>query len=220
MVFDRWARWTPLTGVLFVVLVLVGGPVLAQSAPGATASSASVISFYSAHRGRERAGAVVIALAFVAFLFFAATLRSRFRRTPGQEGLSALILAAATVLVVGQSADAGITYAITEAPARLSASAAQVLNLLQNDLVVTSAIGFLSFGLAAGITIIRGADLPTWLGIAAMLIGVLFLTPLEFVAFLLLLVWIAVVSVMLIRSYRGPATAAAPDHPSPAGALP
>ena len=72
----RWSRYAPLNGVLFVVLVLVGGPVLEGSAPRSGASAAQVIAFYAAHRGRERAGVVVLALAFVAFLFFAAALRA------------------------------------------------------------------------------------------------------------------------------------------------
>lgn len=211
MVFDRWARWTPLTGVLFVVLVLIGGPVLEGSTPGAGASSSSVVSFYAAHQGRERAGAIVLAFAFVAFLCFGATLRSRFRGTPGQEGLSALLLAAATVVVVGQTVNEGVAYAMTEAPARLSASTAQTLNLLQNDLVITSAVGFLAFGMVAGVTILRGGELPNWLGICALVIAVMFvLPPIEFAGFFLLVVWIVTVSVMLVRSARRAA-------PAPAG---
>lgn len=204
MMFDRWARWTPLTGVLFVILVLVGGPVLEGSTPSAGARPASVIAFYSAHRGRDRAAAVVLAFSFVAFLCFAATLRSRFRRTPGQEGLSALVLAAATVVVVGQTANEGVVYALTEAPARLSASTAETLNLLQNDLVVTSAVGFLAFGLTAGVTILRGSELPGWLGAGALVIAVLFvLPPIEFAGFLLLILWVLTVSILLTRSGLG-----------------
>jgi hypothetical protein len=210
MTLERWARWTPLTGVLFVVLVIAGGPVLAGSTPGARASSASVIAFYSAHRGRERAAAIVLALSFVAFLFFAGTLRARLRRRPGAEGLAALVLAAASVLVVGQSANEGVTYALTEAPGRLSPAAAQVLNLLQNDLVLTSAIGFLAFGLTAGLAIVRAADLPAWLGVSVAVIGILFVVPpIEFAGFILLLVWVLTASVILLRR-DAPAPAAPP----------
>jgi hypothetical protein len=205
----RLQRAAPLTGLLFVVLVLIGGPGLEGSTPGAKASGAHVISFFSAHRERERIGVIILALAFVAFLFFAAFLRSRWRSRSGLEGLSALVLAAATVLVVGQSLTEGVGFALTTAPASLSPSSAQTLNLLANDLVVTSAIGFLSFGISAGLAILRGVDLPGWLGWSALLIAVLFvIPPIEFVGFLLLLVWITVVSVL---SYRR----AVPGHVRP-----
>jgi len=200
MMFDRFARWTPLTGVLFVALVVAGGPMLAGSTPGTGASSATVAGFYSAHQTRERAAAIVLAFSFVAFLGFAATLRSRLRRGRGVEGLAALLLAAATVLVVGQSVSEGITYTLTEAPGRLSPAAAQALNLLANDLVLTSAIGFFTFGLTAGIAILRASDLPSWLGAWAVVIAVIFvIPPVEFVGFLLLLVWVLALSVVLIR---------------------
>jgi len=194
----RSGRLTPLTGVLFVVLVLVGGPLLERSTPGASSAGAHVVAFYSAHRGRERAAAIVLALSFAAFLFFAAVLRARWRRT--QEGLAGALLAAATVVVVGESVSDGVGYALTNAPSRLTPSSAQTLNLLSNDLVLTSAIGFLAFGIVAGLAILRGVGLPRWLGWAAIVIGVLFVVPpLEFAGFFLLLVWIAIVAV---RGFR------------------
>ena len=171
MRLDRLARWAPLSGVLFVVLVLAGGPVLEGSTPGASAHSDAVIAFYSVHRSRERAGVFVLAFSFVAFLVFAAMLRSRMRRAPGGEGPAALVLAAATVLVAGQTIGEGVVYALAEAPGRLSAGAAQTLNLLANDLVVTSAVGFLAFGLATGFAILRTGVLAGWLGWSAAVIG-------------------------------------------------
>jgi hypothetical protein len=52
---SRWSRYSPLTGVVFVALVLVGGPLLEGNTPGAKASGPRVITFYEAHRSRERA---------------------------------------------------------------------------------------------------------------------------------------------------------------------
>lgn len=208
LALDRWSRRAPLTGLLFVALVIVGGPVLEGSTPGTSATAVKIVAFYTAHRERERAGVIVLALAFVAFLFFAAALRSSWRRVPGVEGIAALVLAAATVVVVGQTANDGIGYALTASPSKLNPSSAQTLNLLANNLVVTSAIGFLVFGIASGLAILRGVGLPSWLGWSALVIGVLFLTPIEFVGFLLFVVWVALVSII---SYR---RSAAPDFAS------
>jgi hypothetical protein len=197
---DRWARVSPLSGVVFLGLVIVGGFVLIGSTPGAKASPAHVIAFYTAHRARDRAGAVVITFAFIAFFAFAISLRNRWRRRPKLEGLSTGLLAAATVLLAGQTASAGIIYTLTDNPRRLTASSAQTLNLLQNDLVLTSAAGFFCFLTIAAIVVLRGRVLPLWLGWLALITAILFVTPLEFVGFVLLLVWTAAVSLLAQRA--------------------
>lgn len=196
-------RLAPLSGVLFVILVIVGGPLLEGSTPDAGASGPRVVAFYAAHRTRERAGAIVLALAFAALLAFAATLRARWRRTERVEGLSALLLAAATVLTVGQTVSAGVGYALAARPSTLGPEAAQALNLLANDLPLTSAVGFLVFGLTAGAAILRGALLPSWMGWLAIAVGILFVLPaIELLGLVLLLVWVLVLSVLYWRRDR------------------
>lgn len=197
---SRWSGWTPLTGVVFVVLVALGGPILAGSTPGSKATGAQVISFFEAHRSRERASAVLLTLAFVFFVFFAGSVRSYFRRAPAVEGLAAVVLAGAAVLVAGQTVGSGLIFALSDAPTRLSPGAAQALNVLSNDMVLTSSAGFCVFGLASGLAILRGALLSRWLGWVAILIGVVVVTPAEFVAVLMLAVWIIIVSILIARS--------------------
>lgn len=196
---DRWSRYSPLTGPLFAVLVMVGGPLLAGNAPGTNAGGAEVIAFYTAHRTRERAGAIVLAFAFVAFLFFAASLRARWRAHPRAEALSALLLACATVHVVGQTAESGITYSLTDAPTHLTRSSAQTLNVLANDVVITTAVGAFAFGLVAGLAILRGVGLPRSLGWISIVLGVLWVTPLEAVGFFGLVAWVVVTSLLVTR---------------------
>lgn len=205
---SRWNRWTSLTGVLFVVLVILGGPVAAGNTPGSKATGVHVIAFFEAHRSRERASAVLLTLAFIVFLFFAGSLRTFLRQAASVEGLSSVMLAAAAVLVAGQTVGSGLTLALSDAPTHLSPGAAQALNVLSNDMVLTSAAGFCAFGIAAGIAILRGAALPKWLGWTAILIGIVVLTPAEFAAVIALAVWIIVVSILIAtRSADSVATA-------------
>jgi hypothetical protein len=204
---ERLSRWSPLTGILFVALVAVGGFGLEGSTPGAGASGAHVIAFYAAHRGRERAGAIVIALALAAFLAFAATLRARWRTAAGTEALAALVLAAATVLATGTAVNASLAYVLTEDPSRMSPATAQTLNLLSNDLLLATAVGAFLFGISAGLAILRGVQLPVWLGWLAFVVAVLFITPAELIGFVLLLVWTVLVSIALIRRAEETASA-------------
>lgn len=192
-------RFAPISGLIFILLVLIGGPILEGSAPETGASGASVISFYAAHRTQERAAAIVIAFAFVAFLLFAATLRARWRDSARTEGLSAALLAAAGLVAVGQTITAGIGYSLAQAPGQLAASEAHLLNLLQNDLVLTSAAGFFAFGIVAGAILLRGVGHPRWLGWLAIAIGLLFVSPAELIGLLLLIVWILVLSFRMLR---------------------
>ena len=110
------------------------------------------------------------------------------------------MLAAAAVLVAGQTVSGGIGWALTDAPRSLAASSAQTLNLLDNDLIVTSAVGFLAFGITAGLAILRISYLPSWTGWMAIAIAVLFvIPPIEFAGFLLLLLWAVLISVITVR---------------------
>lgn len=195
-------RWAPMVGVAFVVLVIVGGPVLEGSTPDAKASPASVITFYSDHRSAERAGVFVLGFAFAAYLYFAAVLRSRWRVLAGAEGLSAVLLAAAAIEVVGQCAGASAAFALTSSPAALGSQTAQALNLMGNSLLVISAVGNLVFFVTAGLMILRGPGVvPAWLGWAAVVIGPLFvIPPLDGIGFLALLLWVMTISVLLTRS--------------------
>jgi hypothetical protein len=214
---DRATRLAPLTGIAFVVLVIIGGPVLQQTLPADTASPSAVVAFYSVHRDRERVAVYVLAFALVAFLYFAAALRTRWRGLPGCEGLATLLVASAAIEVVGQGTGSGVVYALTADPNRLEPSTAHALNLLESELVVVSAVGFLLIGLTAGLLILRGPGLvPSWLGWVSFPIGVLFLVPpVEFVGFLLLLVWVVVMAVLLVRT-REPVRAAPLAEPASA----
>src|SRR5258708_19472437 len=75
---DRWSRFAPLNGVLFVVL-LVASFSVGGSSPGTDDSGSKVISFYREHQNAQRASALLGALAVVFFLFFAGALREHLR---------------------------------------------------------------------------------------------------------------------------------------------
>jgi len=193
-----------LSGLLFAVMVLIGGPVVTGSTPGAHATARHVIAFYNAHRERERAGAILVALSTIPLVAFAAALRARWRTRRGAEGLSALMLAAAVLAAVGVTVNEGVGYALTDGPSQLSASTAETLNLLSHDLVLTTATGMLSFGVVSGLLVVRARVLPVWLGWSAVITGLLFVTPIEVIGFGLLVLWTTVVGVLLAREAPAP----------------
>ena len=196
--FDRWSRWVPLTGVVSAALGVAGAAIQIQAgSPGSDAGGAQVIAFYEAHRTGQQVSAILLTLGFVFFVFFAGSLRAHLRSTAAVEALSAIVLAGAVLEAAGQTINAGVSYALADVPNHLEPAAAQALNVLSNDLVLTNAAGLFVFGMAAGVAILRGAQLPSWLGWVAIAIAIVVLTPAEALGFVALLVWMVVVGVLI-----------------------
>jgi hypothetical protein len=209
-------RWPPLTGVLFVVLIVVSFIVSGET-PDADDSGEEVISFYTDEEGSQIASAVIGAYAALFFVFFASVLRATLRRDEDPPGvLSTISFGGALVFVVGGLIFAGLTFTLAdlsdESP---DPGAMQALNALNADLFFPVAVGIGAFLIGSGIAIVRGAALPTWLGWVALVIGVLAVTPLGFFAFLAGVAWVLVTSIVLAlaREPAGPGRGPAPASP-------
>ena len=192
---DRWSRLAPLTAVVFAVLAVVGFIVSNGTTPNSDASGAKVIAYYQAHGSDSKTADFVFTFAFLFFLFFVGSLRSRLRA--GAEGLTALMLAGASVVLVGIGLFGGVDLALADYPNRLTPDAAQALNLLNNDLFFPVATGSCVFYISAGLAIARGLVLPRWLGWVALVLGVISVTPAFFVGFLAAIPWALIVGVLL-----------------------
>ncbi|HWF34716.1 MAG TPA: hypothetical protein VG295_05080 [Solirubrobacteraceae bacterium] len=212
---DRWKRLAPLTGVALVVLLVAGGGLIG-SEPKSGAGAAKVISFYHSHRTRVELSAYVTALSAFFGLFFYGILRDRLAQAEGAEGLASTAFAGAVIFAGAGVLSAGTQLALADVPGALSPSAAQALNLLENDLTLFAlGTGIAVLMMAAGLAILRGRQLPAWLGWSAIAFAVVALIPVRFVSLPLAALWTVAASVVLYR--RG--AARIPD-PRPAGARP
>jgi hypothetical protein len=211
---DRLSRLAPLTGLVFAGLALAS-ILTEKESPGNSASGAKVIAFYEANHSNAQRSGFLFVLAFLFFLFFAASLRGYLRRTPAAESLSALVLAAAAILTVGVAIFAGIEFSLAADPGHLEPAAAQALNVLGHELFFPLAIGASAFGIAAGLAILRGARLPKWLGWVAIVLGIVEITPAGEVGFFAFIAWTVVVSVLIYRR-TGVANAATSADAPPA----
>ncbi len=197
---DRWGRLAPLTGVLFAVLVLVAVFTNNSETPKASASAARVVSYYAAHRSEVETSGILFALAFLVLLLFAGALRSYLRRTSAAEGLSALVLAGAVLMVAGALAGTGVEYGIAHNLHDLSPETIKTLNFVSSELFLPLLAGGFTFGVCSGIAILRGAALPTWLGWVAIVIGIATLIPpTSFPALFAFVIWSIIVSVLMYR---------------------
>ncbi len=203
---DRSGRLAPLTGVVFVALLIAANSIV-ETTPDSNASAAKVISFYNAHSTKIAVAAYLTGVSLFVGLFFYAILRDRLREHGAAKGLANTAFGGAVLFAVGGGLAAGTELALAEAPSGLNPGAAQALNLLENNLAqfaLGAGIAVLLF--AAGLAILRTRMLPAWLGAVALVIAIAALTPAAFGAFLATGLWTLVVSVMLFR--RQPASSA------------
>jgi hypothetical protein len=206
-------RFAPLTGIAFVVLLVIGfGPVGGET-PGSDDSASKISAFYHDHQTKEVVAAVIVALAVIFLAMFVVALRDYLRGAGGEGDFWPTV-----ALVGGVVSVAGFCLAITVHAAlvdgghnKLPGDAMIALNAVDNwdFFAFAFPLTIMLFGVAGSI-LKGGAELPKWLGWVALVIGILFFAgPIGFFAFLLTGIWIIVASVMMYRrSTAAPAAAA------------
>jgi hypothetical protein len=192
----RLDRLAPLTGVVSALLGIAGYG-MARPGPGPASDGSAVIAFYAKHATSQQIADTLLMLSAACLVAFAAVLRSRLRRVPAGDPFAAATLAGAAVVAAGAATYLGADYTLAADPGHLAPAAAQALNLLGLKLFFPVSAGVLVFGVAAGLGILRSSQLPKWLGVAAILIGILAATPLTLAALFALFVWSAISGLIL-----------------------
>lgn len=187
----------PLTGIVAVVLVAIAF-VVGGEPPDTDDSVQEVIQFYLDNDDETMIGGALLAWAAVLFLFFASAVRRALRAAETEAGgLSALSFAGAIVFAVGLAIFAAIGFALGDAATDLEPGAVQTLHVMNVNFFFPAAVGLSVFLLGTGIAAIKTGVLPKWLGWVAILVGILAVTPIGFISFLLNGLFVIIVSVML-----------------------
>ena len=192
-------RFAPLTGLAFVVLVLVVFFVEGET-PDVDDSAREVVDFYSDNEGQTFFASVIAGLASLVLIFFAANLRRALRR--GEEGAGVLSVAAfggGVVAAAGFATDAAFRFALAESADDISPPAVQALNALYGNFFFPMVVGLAALVLATSLAALRTRIVPVWLAWVGIVIVVVFFTPLGFISFLASGLWVAAVSVLLWR---------------------
>jgi hypothetical protein len=196
----------PLTGVAFIVLLIVGFAV-AGDAPESDKGGQEIIDWYVDNKDSASIGSGIVAAAAVFFVFFANYFRGVVRdNASGPELASATILAGASIVAVGAAFDSTLVLGLAQAADHLDPAAAQAIGAIWDNDFLPLAIGAEIFIISSAAAILRGNVLPRWLGWAAVVIAIAAATPAGFVAFIATGVWIIVASVMLSLRTRGAGT--------------
>ena len=193
----------PLTGVAFIVVAIVSFAI-AGDPPEAKEGGQKIIAHYVDNKDSIQVGSALVGVAGVLFVFFFGYLRKVLRTAEGPDGmLSVVVLVGAGIVATGIAVDATIAFALAEAADDIDPAAAQAVETIWDNDFLPMAVGTAVILFAAGISVVRHAALPKWLGWVAIVLGVVGVTPLGFAAFMGLAVWIRVVSILLALRARG-----------------
>ena len=204
---STWERLTPLTGVVFVAIVVavfaIGG-----STPGDHSSAVKVATFYGKHHDKHVILSFILAFSIPFLLFFVSSLRYDLRRAGGTGQLANAAFAGGVLAAAGFGILAFVHYALADAAdSAKTIGTTQVLNVLDNTDFIPVAAGVGVLVLAAGLSAVRHGGLPRWLGWIGVVVGILAFTPAGFFAFLASGIWIAVVGIALTQARRSAAAA-------------
>jgi hypothetical protein len=199
----------PLTGIVFVVLLALAFIVVEGETPNIDDSAQKITSFYHDDQGKHIAAVILVGLSTIFLAVFAVSLRG-FLRLPGEGDFwPTVALVGGAVAAAGLLVAAGIHLALIDGGDKnISPDAMVALNALDADdfFAFAPPLGIMLLG-AGGATLRAGAGLPRWMGWAAIVLFVVFFTPVGFVAFGLTGIWIIIASVLMYQR-AGAATAA------------
>ena len=199
----------PLTGVVFLVVVIVGLMISGEPPDPADDSAREIVDFYVDNKSSVMAGSFLEGLAAALLVFFGAYLREVLRVTAGgKDFLSTAAFAGLLLIAVGFTVDGSINLALAETAEDIDPAGVQALTALWHNDFVPFAVGSVVFLVAMGISVLQHGALPKWIGWIAILLAVIGLTPIGFVAFIGSGILIAIIGVVLaLRGRAKPAAA-------------
>jgi len=176
---DNRSWLQPLTGVLFIV-VLIAGFAIGGEPPDATEDSVQeVIDFYVDNENEVFIGGILQAIGGALLIFFGGYLYKRLRAA-GAEASAGVAFAGLIALAVAIALDGTISIALTElanGDEEPSEGAVQALNVLWNNDFLPLAMGISVFLWGAGVAIVRHGGLPTWMGWVVIVAAITAISP-------------------------------------------
>jgi hypothetical protein len=190
-------RFAPLTGLVFVVLVIVSAIVVGET-PSADDGAAKAVGWWAANKDEVIAGSIIAAISTAFMLWFAGVWRATLAASEGPGSrLANTAFAGLIVAAVGWMALFSFGFMAADTSGDVPAQVTWTLSVVQADFFFPLAVGFAVFLLASGLAMVRGAAFPDWPGWVALVLGVACLTPGGFFGVLGGLAWILGISIML-----------------------
>ena len=211
-----WERWSPVGGIAFVILAVVGFGLLNGGMPSTDAPARDWISFYSdsGNRAQVLVGAYVMTVAGLAFLWFLAGLRGRLLEVDrGSSALSWLVAGSGLIfvamLMAGTIAMASVAGSITfgNSPVPPADFGRQLSQLGFGLVLLASAFFAALFVAATSYLALETGAFARWLAIVGFIVAVVLLFSALLIPMIVYLLWVLAVSISLLIRGRSSATA-------------
>lgn len=200
---SAYHRVLAISGILFAAL-LAAAFLITPNQVDEGASMARAFDYWSHHKAAEITSAALLHVAAALLVLFGAGLRSALRGGEGEESTYSLITFGGSVFAAVGFAVAGLTGLATVTAADQGAPAAvYTLNQLNSVSWVPFTAGLAVMMLGAGIGGLRTVALPRVASWLAILLGIVFLTPVGAAGFFVLPFWFVAVGVVLYRRTAG-----------------
>jgi hypothetical protein len=209
MQHDRFQRYLPLTGVL-AGIALAAGVLLTRDELGDEDPTAQAIAdWYGSHSTVTLVVGFVCAPLFALFLlFFTASLRGLLRSGEAEESLYSTVVAGAAPLVAFAILLMGwFDVATSSAVDNGHDEIAQTLYAVGQYSWLPWAAPAAALLLAAGLGGLRTATLPRLHGWVSVILGVIAISPVGFVSFLVLPLWLIGTGIVMFRRQTAAARA-------------
>jgi hypothetical protein len=161
---DRYVEYGAVTGIIFVILTIVGFAIVIPTPPDLNAPAEEWSSYFLSHHDAVRAGLVILAVSTFFFIWFLGTLTSVLRIASGTPRLPSIALIGGVLgvgcLLIGASAEAVAAYRPQGVDSLITRSLSDMFVLTG----VTSIPGFAAFFAATALVILRSGAFPAWLG--------------------------------------------------------
>jgi hypothetical protein len=200
MNWARWERFAPLTGIVAVVLWVIGTIVAESTDLSEKDTGLEVLAVFRNDTNTILTGGITFVFGVVFFIWFLGSLRARLWRAEG--GLGRL-----TAIAYGSGMLAALCLLFQVAPIvqgaideeDLGPGAAQSLQVISEAFLGGTEITLIPMFLAVGLLTLRTRVLPVWLGWASFVIAlVLVIIPLGWAGVVFLFpLWTIVTSVIL-----------------------
>lgn len=204
----------PLTGVIAVVLFLVGALVhdVIGDTPDGDAPAAQFARYYQEEDGSIWAASILIFIGLAFFLWFVGTLRATLHEVEGGIGRLATTaqaggVAAATLIFAGFGTQVSAAILVSDRDLPIDPEVAVGFWWVGDGLIVGAFYATAVLLAASGLVFLRsGVLVPRWLGWATLALAVLLLLPwINWIGFFVFAAWVVLVSILLWRKTSEPA---------------
>ena len=203
----------PLTGILFIVLVIVGFSISGEPPDPTDQSAHEIVDFYVDNKSSVIISSVLEALAGALFIFFGGYL-FRTLRAAGAESTAIVTLAGTVAFALGLALDGTINFALAETSDDIEPSAVQALSALWHNDFLPFAMGLFVFLVGFGVAIVRYGVLPRWIGWVAIVASLTAISPAFFVAGITAALLVVASSIIFAKRDRSTAPTASGTGPN------